>query len=189
MSWRWLLLPFCVGICGVGFGLRASYLGRYISVFGQVDRLAFWAVPCGFTAWVAGAEWWHAALIIPAIWACSAVGLGRGEASFWRDFSVLTVHGVMGVSLAAVLLACLGHGLTWSVLDEQIGLATRRAPVLNLSGGSLYPAWPVLLGAGACLGASYCIGRHLHSGLRAARDGEAIWGAMVGLGLFVAVAG
>src|SRR5438132_220257 len=81
------------------------------------------------------------------------------------------------------------YAMTWSLLEQQIGLATRRAPVLNLSGGSLYPAWPVLLAAGACLGACYWIGRHLHSGLRPARDGEAIWGAIVGLGLFVAVAG
>jgi len=189
MTWRWLLLPFCVGICGLSFGLRTRPLGRYAFAFRQADRLVFWAVPCGLTAWVAGAEWWHAVLIVPAIWACSTVGLGRPEGSFWRDFAVLSVHGVMGVSLAAVLLAWLGHGLTWIVLEQQIGLATRRAPVLDLSGGSLYPAWPVLLGAGACLGACYCIGRHLHSGLRAARDGEAIWGAMVGLGLFVAVAG
>jgi hypothetical protein len=188
MTWRWLLLPLCVAICGLGFGLRVWCLGRYTSIPGQVDRLVFWALPCGLTAWAAGAEWWHAVLIVPAIWACSTLALGRDDGSFWRNFAMLSLHGVLGVSFATVLLVWLGHGLEWNVLEQRIGVVTRHAPILNLSGGSLYPAWPVLLAAGACLGACYCIGRHLHSGLHTARDGEAIWGAMVGLGLFVAVA-
>src|SRR4051794_16329291 len=113
MTWRWLFLPFCIAVCGLGFGLRAWCLDRYASIPVQINKLVFWAVPCGLTAWAAGAEWWHAVLIVPAIWACSTVELGRGEGWFWRDFAVLTLHGVLGVSLAAVVLAWLGHGLGW----------------------------------------------------------------------------
>lgn len=119
-------------------------------------------------------NWRVALLYIPGIWAGTTVGLfdsigqGRGSDPYWRSFLGLTLHGIAGVALPALAAWWFGHTWWWLIPSA-------------LSISPLYTVGWAITGKDGTLPS-------LPNGLRGATEiGEALWGAAVGLGCFLAV--
>jgi hypothetical protein len=82
---------------------------------GDLPARLFFGLTVGVAALLAGAVWWVALALIPAIWVGTTVGnfggigMGRSGNPYWRDFGGLTLHGLLGVAAPALLVWWVGH--------------------------------------------------------------------------------
>lgn len=170
-----IALAACVLACGVGYRIRGGALaGTRFQLPGQVSRLTF-ALAASATALAAGVPWWLALLLVPAWFVGTtlplfgAIDLGRNEGTFWGDFCLLALRGLLGVLLPAIALGAAGYG------------------------------WLALLGAGPMMAPAYVAARAIrwaprlpNNALGTAVDfpprGELITGALFGLGTVLAIA-
>lgn len=123
-------------------------------------------------ALVGGAVWWHAMLLIPAVWIGTTVSnfesisQGRGGGSPWSQALGETAHGLAGVALPMLGAAWFGY------------------------------AWAAFLIAGLLIAPAYWLGwtvcglkprMSFPVGFRVGSEwGEALWGACFGGGAFLA---
>lgn len=166
-----LVWTTCVAACSIGFRIRGGVLAQTnINLGGgQMSRLVF-AAAAGLTAWAGGAVWWLALATVPAWWVASTFPLFGGIDLGTRDDTV--EHDV------AALVA---RGALWTILPAMVLLA----------GG--FTAAPVLFAVGILMPFAYWLGKQ--SGIKAwgvgkldwQQTGEAFYGAMLGLGVLLAV--
>lgn len=168
-AWWWAIV--CIPLCGLGYRIRGGLWHERFPRPGQVSRLV-WGGIAGTTGFAAGAIWWAALLLIPAFWLGAtlplfhAMDLGANEGTFWGDFGLLTLRGILGVAAATAVL---------------FGADTLH--------------WWALVIAGSLMGACYAAGRAMRVGVPGfgqgglfSETGEFLTGAAIGLGLFVALA-
>lgn len=164
-----LLWLACIALCSVSFRIRGGLLaGSAYETRGQVSRLIF-AGAAGLTAWT-GTAWPVALVTVPAWWISSTfplfggIDLGTRDGTFWGDVGGLLARGALWVVLPAAVL-------WW--------------------GGE--PGWWALLVAGPTMPVCYWLGRQSGSKLWGAgaldwcQTGEAIYGAVLGAGILLAV--
>lgn len=171
----------CIALCSLTFRIRGGLLEAW-QVPGQLARLAF-AFAAGLTAWAAGCGWWLALATVPAWWIGStfplfdAIDLGSREGTFWGDVGGLTARGALWVLLPALVL-------WWPHVTVD--------PILIVWGQGA-GRWWVLLIVGPLMPVAYWAGRQ--SGCRLPgigqldwqQTGEAIYGAILGVGIVLAV--
>ena len=178
-----LLWLACIALCSLTFRIRGGLTeGARYQLPGQVARLTF-AAAAGLAAWT-GVPWWLALATVPAWWIAStiplfeAMDLGGHEGTFWGDFGMLAVRGLLWTTLAALVL-------WWPhvTLDPAVQVWEQ---------GANHP-WVLLL-IGPTMPLCYWLGRQ--SGCRLpglgrgnfCETGEAIYGAALGIGVLAAVA-
>lgn len=175
----YLVVPFVL-VLGA-FGRRAAggvlnqWTGRPDSrpLTGDTPTRILYGVTIGLAALLGGALWWHALLTVPAVWVGTTTGnagsmaMGRAQTPFWRDFLGMSGHAALSAILPTALAFGVGANGWWTLLTLA------AAPLYDigwaLAGKTGNPRFPLGLRGGSEIG-------------------EALWGAAVALGAYLAFA-
>lgn len=129
-------------------------------VMGDTPARLIFGVTVALPAFLCGAIWWQALLLIPAVWVGTTTGnfgsiaLGRSGNPWWRDVAGLTLHGVLSALPPALLAIVFGYPWGFMLLSGFL-----IAPLYELgwiiSGKSGNVKLPVGLKGGAELGEAF----------------------------------
>jgi hypothetical protein len=165
-------------LMSMGNRLRGGLWGSTFPWGDTVSRLLWWGGSTAVASLLLGAPWYAALALIVAQWATatiplfSSIDLGHDEGTFWGDFGLLTLRGVLGATGVAVVLFGVNHFTATHFLW-----------------------WPVLL-IGALESVAYTIGwtvakpAAVDTGFNEPTEiGELIYGALIAAGLAVGLLG
>lgn len=170
------LLPLAVALPAIGRRIAGGGLNEVFRpagprVMGDTPARLIFGLTCAAAAWLVGVALIPALCLIVAIWLGSTVGnfgaiaLGRGGTSWLDDAPLLALHGLAGVALAAIDVGLAGLAWWWVIV----------------SGVMIVPAYEI---------GWRLAGAHDADALRGLDSGpdvgELLWGATIGLGLWLA---
>ena len=110
-----LLIALSMILAGLGRRIAGGSLNQWFSksgerVTGDTPVRLFFGATIAASAFMAGAVWWHALFLIPAVWVGTMISnfeslaMGHGQRSYVHDFIGLSAHGVLGAIAPTLLL-------------------------------------------------------------------------------------